>query len=279
MSSRLPSRGRAVYPSVPQALPTTQQQRNNGSGSSLFSRQTLIVLGTGIMFGYLLLPILLVQHLGFDDTAPTGMARFHQAPRMPRGDKGRLAKDARRLTTAEPQKKVDVVATEDNEENTPPDTPPEEEEEDGATERDGDKAEDAKSSGNDSGGNGSNGDSSGGNGNTSKIQTHPAQLEAVSQDAVDAIKGLTEVEKRLMSDRAILGQQSMPTSTTPYIMKTTTLPDHHRKKILVTGGAGFVGSHLVDKLMMEGHEVIVADNFFTGQKKNIAHWLHHPNFR
>jgi len=39
-----------------------------------------------------------------------------------------------------------------------------------------------------------------------------------------------------------------------------------------------VGSHLVDKLMMEGHEVIVADNFFTGQKKNIAHWLHHPNF-
>jgi UDP-glucuronate decarboxylase len=36
---------------------------------------------------------------------------------------------------------------------------------------------------------------------------------------------------------------------------------------------------LVDKLMMEGHEVIVLDNFFTGQKKNIAHWLHHPNFR
>jgi len=31
--------------------------------------------------------------------------------------------------------------------------------------------------------------------------------------------------------------------------------------------------------MMEGHEVIVVDNFFTGQKKNIAHWLHHPNFR
>jgi UDP-glucuronate decarboxylase len=62
-------------------------------------------------------------------------------------------------------------------------------------------------------------------------------------------------------------------------MMTATLGDHQRKKILVTGGAGFVGSHLVDKLMMEGHEVIVADNFFTGQKKNIAHWLHHPNFR
>jgi UDP-glucuronate decarboxylase len=40
-----------------------------------------------------------------------------------------------------------------------------------------------------------------------------------------------------------------------------------------------VGSHLVDKLMQEGHEVIVLDNFFTGQKKNIEHWMHHPNFR
>jgi UDP-glucuronate decarboxylase len=48
---------------------------------------------------------------------------------------------------------------------------------------------------------------------------------------------------------------------------------------MVTGGAGFVGSHFVDKLMQEGHEVIVIDNFFTGQMKNIEHWLKHPNFR
>jgi UDP-glucuronate decarboxylase len=89
----------------------------------------------------------------------------------------------------------------------------------------------------------------------------------------------TEAEKRLLEDRDVLSKQSLPTSTTPYVMKTAYLPDHQRKKILVTGGSGFVGSHLVDKLMMEGHEVIVVDNFFTGQKKNIAHWLHHPNFR
>jgi FlaA1/EpsC-like NDP-sugar epimerase len=38
-----------------------------------------------------------------------------------------------------------------------------------------------------------------------------------------------------------------------------------RKRILITGGSGFVGSHLVDKLMLQGHEVIVADNFFTGR--------------
>jgi hypothetical protein len=86
-------------------------------------------------------------------------------------------------------------------------------------------------------------------------------------------------EDRLMEDERILSSQSLPTITTPTVMKTTLLSDHRRKKILVTGGAGFVGSHLVDKLMMEGHDVTVLDNFFTGQKKNIAHWLHHPNFK
>jgi FlaA1/EpsC-like NDP-sugar epimerase len=96
---------------------------------------------------------------------------------------------------------------------------------------------------------------------------------------VKAAGGMSDAEKRLIEDHDVLSRQSLPTSTTPYVMTTPHLPDHNRKKILVTGGAGFVGSHLVDKLMMEGHEVIVVDNFFTGQKKNIAHWLHHPNFR
>lgn len=51
-----------------------------------------------------------------------------------------------------------------------------------------------------------------------------------------------------------------------------------RKRVLVTGGAGFVGSHLVDRLMLEGHELIVADNFFTGRKRNLEHWVGHENF-
>ncbi|ESK93589.1 udp-xylose synthase [Moniliophthora roreri MCA 2997] len=51
-----------------------------------------------------------------------------------------------------------------------------------------------------------------------------------------------------------------------------------RKRILVTGGAGFVGSHLVDRLMLLGHEVTVLDNFFTGSKTTVSHWVGHPNF-
>jgi len=49
-------------------------------------------------------------------------------------------------------------------------------------------------------------------------------------------------------------------------------------RILVTGGAGFLGSHLCDRLIAEGHEVTVIDNLFTGRKQNIAHLLDHPRF-
>ena len=50
------------------------------------------------------------------------------------------------------------------------------------------------------------------------------------------------------------------------------------KKILVTGGAGFIGSHLCERLLNEGNEVICMDNFFTGSKRNIAHLLDNPWF-
>lgn len=89
---------------------------------------------------------------------------------------------------------------------------------------------------------------------------------------------LSESARRLVNDRDTLALHSLPTRRTPNLMYTETLPDHKRLKILITGGAGFVGSHLTDKLMMEGHEVTVVDNFFTGSKKNIEHWLQHPNF-
>ncbi|KAL3779505.1 hypothetical protein ACHAW5_010634 [Stephanodiscus triporus] len=129
---------------------------------------------------------------------------------------------------------------------------------------------------------------------------------------------LSEAQRRFIETEKLLSTQSIPTPTNPHVMKTVrhcslllltaslwyirntyydmpttshfislpslfnaqpNLPDSKRKKILITGGAGFVGSHLTDKLMMEGHEVIVLDNFFTGQRKNVEHWMHHPRFQ
>ena len=49
-------------------------------------------------------------------------------------------------------------------------------------------------------------------------------------------------------------------------------------RILVTGGAGFIGSHLIDRLMTQGNEVLCLDNFYTGHKRNILQWLNHPYF-
>lgn len=51
-----------------------------------------------------------------------------------------------------------------------------------------------------------------------------------------------------------------------------------RKKVLVTGGAGFVGSHLCERLLQEGNDVVCLDNYFTGQKQNIVHLLQNPYF-
>ena len=53
---------------------------------------------------------------------------------------------------------------------------------------------------------------------------------------------------------------------------------HIQKRILITGGAGFLGSHLCDCLVAEGHDVLCLDNFFTGSRKNISHLFGKPNF-
>ena len=51
-----------------------------------------------------------------------------------------------------------------------------------------------------------------------------------------------------------------------------------KKSVLVTGGAGFLGSHLIDRLLAQGHEVICADNLYTGTKRNVEHLLGNPRF-
>jgi UDP-glucuronate decarboxylase len=51
-----------------------------------------------------------------------------------------------------------------------------------------------------------------------------------------------------------------------------------RKRVLVTGGAGFLGSHLCERLIAQGHDVLCVDNYFTGRKDNISHLMHLPQF-
>jgi UDP-glucuronate decarboxylase len=56
------------------------------------------------------------------------------------------------------------------------------------------------------------------------------------------------------------------------------MKEAHCKRVLVTGGAGFLGSHLCERLLEEGHDVLCVDNFYTGSKHNIAHLLGEPHF-
>jgi UDP-glucuronate decarboxylase len=53
---------------------------------------------------------------------------------------------------------------------------------------------------------------------------------------------------------------------------------HTKKRILVTGGAGFLGSHLCERLLNDGHDVLCVDNFFTGSKSNIRKLFNNPSF-
>ena len=53
---------------------------------------------------------------------------------------------------------------------------------------------------------------------------------------------------------------------------------HNQKRVLVTGGAGFLGSHLCERLLIEGHSVICVDNFYTGQKSNLSNLIDNNNF-
>ena len=84
------------------------------------------------------------------------------------------------------------------------------------------------------------------------IDEGAAAAPAIDQHSVVGLKThqepVSDAEVRFLENQQILASQSVPTATTPYVMKTPQIPDSQRMKILITGGAGFVGSHLVDKV-------------------------------
>mmetsp|Transcript_11584 Transcript_11584/g.32907 ORF Transcript_11584/g.32907 Transcript_11584/m.32907 type:complete len:583 (-) Transcript_11584:1203-2951(-) len=264
-------------------------------GAGFFSRQTALTLMCGIALGYLVLPLLVVNKIGLDD-ALDRLEYARHGGRSAGSNAAAKVQNYRRAGTAdggggamaayESSRSRALTEDEDNkgggaesEEEAEPHgvrgkkkTPTKMEDYDRGDDKDtGDLVgeREAMESGMDPDEEDEN----------PKKQDGPA---AMDQHSVVGLKThqepVSEAEQRFLENQQILASQSVPTSTTPYVMKTPKIPDAQRMKVLVTGGAGFVGSHLVDKLMMEGHEVIVLDNMFTGSKKNIAHWLHHPYF-
>jgi UDP-glucuronate decarboxylase len=99
--------------------------------------------------------------------------------------------------------------------------------------------------------------------------------EAVESEHAKFTKGHEVYQSKSIYDP---GNNSISYTTLSRFPPVKLLPPSQRKRILVTGGAGFVGSHLVDRLMLLGHEVTVLDNFFTGSKTTVSHWVGHPNF-
>ncbi|XP_054733765.1 UDP-glucuronic acid decarboxylase 1 [Anastrepha obliqua] len=102
---------------------------------------------------------------------------------------------------------------------------------------------------------------------TSRVPTH-TQTQLLHQIAH------AKAQLAILEDRI----RTLESSTPRKYPQVKYLNYKNRKRILISGGAGFVGSHLVDTLMVQGHEVIVVDNFFTGRKRNVEHWLGHENF-
>lgn len=93
-------------------------------------------------------------------------------------------------------------------------------------------------------------------------------------DEKDKLIAMMEKKLRDLEARIQKLEKNAP-KTFPTVQQ---LDYREKKRILVAGGAGFVGSHLVDYLMQQGHQVTVVDNFFTGSKRNIEHWIGHHNF-
>lgn len=113
-------------------------------------------------------------------------------------------------------------------------------------------------------------------------QSGSGQKSVIGEEKGEFVSSLIEkqydIESRMNKAVQDMNDQHMEHTKIKTYPPTKKLPTWQKMRILVTGGAGFVGSNLVDLLMRQGHEVTVVDNFFTGRKDNVRHWIGHPNF-
>jgi len=111
---------------------------------------------------------------------------------------------------------------------------------------------------------------------TTKNENNGVTLTHSDNLKIERMQQKIDTLEREISDlRDFTAQSNGRTASFPKVKFKNVLD---RKRILVTGGAGFVGSHLVDHLMKDGNEVIALDNFFTGRRRNLEQWTGHPNF-
>lgn len=115
-----------------------------------------------------------------------------------------------------------------------------------------------------------------GNKPVSYIAKKLPSMKAADPESVAKGEPVAPMEQKLQELEARIAKLEKNAPKTFPLVKQ--LDYREKKRILVAGGAGFVGSHLVDYLMQQGHQVTVVDNFFTGSKRNIEHWLGHQNF-
>lgn len=262
-----------VSDTTPLSPPRNNHNNNNNSGLCIISRQNVSMLMIGMMLGYIVLPVLMVQKLPLDRSSVVS-EKYHTKYVQSYNNE----KYHNMMEEEEKESYRDNMIEEEQQHHQQAQSPKELKNIRGvgnsATPKTVGAVTTVKTT------------------TTTSGQNKKSTLELLKSRAMfttntNAIEKSMKVEQQMLEESAakrvrenfeVLSQQSIPTSTTPEIFYTRTLPGNKRLKILVTGGAGFVGSHLVDKLMSLGHEVIVLDNFFTGQKRNVEHWLHHPNF-